>query len=294
MFLENGFQAYLSKPMDMQEVNKVMDAWVRDKEKEAKIASEDDDQGKASAPKGAATDSPKKGPAGPSADPSPTAARPEPFAPSPGVTLFPAPKAGDSGNAHEEAPIPDIPGVDVARGIERFGGDQEIFLETLRSFATNTDSLLRQVTSPKESDLKPYMIVVHGIKSSSYGICAPEAGKLAERLEKAAKESDFAFISMNNQRFIEIVTKLTADIRKAVATKDQELSGSKAVMERPDPALIDSLLKACDSYDMDGIDTAIAELDKHSYQSDPNLVQWIRERAETMEFDRISEKFLNG
>jgi HPt (histidine-containing phosphotransfer) domain-containing protein len=289
MFLENGFQAYLSKPMDMQEVNKVMDAWVRDKEKEAKIVSEDDDQGKASAPKAAPAVGPKK-------DPGPLGKKTEPFAPSPGVTLFPAPKAGGPGNAQDDgdAPLPDIPGVDVARGVERFGGDQEVFLEMLRSFATNTDSLLKQVMDPRESDLKPYMIVVHGIKSSSYGVCAQVAGKLAERLEKAAKESDFAFISANNQRFIEIVTKLTADIRKAVAAKDQELSGSKDVMERPDPAIIDSLLKACDSYDMDGIDTAIEELDKHSYQSDPNLVQWIRERAETMEFDRISEKFQSG
>ncbi|MDR2199638.1 MAG: response regulator [Deltaproteobacteria bacterium] len=274
MFLSNGFQAYLSKPMDMTKVDKVLNDFVRNREKEEEGAS---------------------APAGESGD---DGSREEP-APRPATAKGsgPVPGNGAGGEAAPESPeesLPRIPGVDLEAGVERFGGDPEIFLSALKSYAANTGPLLEGLREPREDTLKDYMITVHGIKSSSYGVSALECGKAAERLEKAAKEGDLPFILERNSGFIETAEKLIEDIRSALREAEEDAGSGKAVLEKPDRDLINSLIACCENYDMDGIDQIIGELDKHAYQDDPHLVEWLKERAETMDFERISEKFQSG
>jgi signal transduction histidine kinase/CheY-like chemotaxis protein len=267
MFLANGFQAYLSKPMDMSKVDVVLNTYIRDKEKEKELRA---------------------------------AAPAEPYSPLPGVTVFTAP-AGPPPPPPPPPPEPElgpeplkIEGVDVEAGLARFGGDEEIFYGALKSYATNTKTLLESIRDPNEDDLKNYMITVHGIKSSSNGVSAAPVGKLFEKLEHAAKTPDFSFIKEHNGESIREAEKLISSIEAALSAEEEKIQSGKDVLEKPDQNLIQSLVKACDSYDMDGIDTIIAELDKHSYQSEPNLVQWLKERADTLEFDAISQKFSSG
>jgi signal transduction histidine kinase/DNA-binding NarL/FixJ family response regulator/HPt (histidine-containing phosphotransfer) domain-containing protein len=279
LFLRSGFQAYLSKPMDMSAVDKVMNTYVRNREKVKEMGLTEEAQAPEKKPEAQAPPAPAPAPAA-----APSASGTINYEPKQGITVIPAPNSKDSG----------IPGVDVEAGINRFGGDEEIFFDSLRSYAGNTEALLNGIREPKADDLKNYMITVHGIKSSSYGVCANKCGKLAEELENAAKSNDFKFIESHNQPFIESVETLIRDIRAKLSENDDAQRDKKDMVEKPDEKLINSLVQACQSYDMDGIDQIIAELDKYSYQSDPNLVQWLKEKAETMEFDTISEKFQSG
>ena len=130
------------------------------------------------------------------------------------------------------------------------------------------------------------------MKSSSLGVMAEAVGNMALDLEAAAKEGDMAFIKEKNPPFLEAAEKLIADIRAYLGIMDE--SRTKIAADRPDPELVESLVEACRNYDMDGVDAALKELGKRSYVSDPGLVDWLKEKADMMEFEDIIAKFNMG
>jgi len=77
--------------------------------------------------------------------------------------------------------------LDVEKGIQRFGGDRESYMQILRSFTASARSLLTSVRGVTEDNLANYAINVHGIKGSSRSIFADNTGNMAEDLEKAAQ-----------------------------------------------------------------------------------------------------------
>ncbi|MDR1165537.1 MAG: response regulator [Deltaproteobacteria bacterium] len=248
MFLENGFQAYLSKPVNMNAVNRVLEQWVRDPERE-KLYEEGEIR-----------------------------------------EIYPEENTDlASGEILNEDRIE---GVDLDIGLERFGYDLETYQGALRTYAVNTNQLLDKVAEvPSNGSLKNYIIIVHGVKSSSYGIGATEVGKLAEELETKGNSGDMAFLNERNPVFIETAREVTGAILAYLAERAKEENGGKPILDNPDPKLVDDLVKACESYDMDGIDEAVANLDKHVYQNFPDLVAWVNEKVELMELDKIVERF---
>ncbi|MDR1921353.1 MAG: response regulator [Candidatus Adiutrix sp.] len=242
IFLQHGFQAFLSKPIDIMRLDLALDQWVRDKK------LEEESQG----------------------DWEEAAA---------------APAAAEPRIITEQWRID---GLDLEEGLERFGGDWEAFLPILRSYAVNTPALLDQVREPVEEDLAAYTIVVHGLKSSSYGICAKQAGKSAEELERAAQSGDFEFVRANNGAFVEIAEKLIADLTAMLDNIEGE--NRKPGKDAPDADVLDRLREACANYDMDGVDKAMVELESYTYERQPELAAWLRERVDVMDFKEILER----
>jgi hypothetical protein len=244
MFLRRGFQAFLSKPIDIQRMDMALKQWVRDKRIEEKP--------------------------------------PE----SPEETAAPERTADAAGPS-----FPDqwrIDGLDLKKCLERFGGDGDVLLRTLRAFVANTPALLDRMRVPTEENLPGYAIVVHGIKSSSYGICAMPAGKRAEELERAAQSGDFAFVRENNGALVKTVDNLIAAL-SAMLDKPDEV-GRKPKKAEPDAGLLDRLREACAKYDMDGVDKAMAELESFTYDRRPELVAWLRGRVDMMDFRQILDR----
>ncbi|MDR3175300.1 MAG: response regulator [Desulfovibrio sp.] len=239
MFLDHGFQAFLSKPIDIPRLDQVVKQWVRDRmqNEEAKAAC--------LAAAGAAED---LGPL--------TAKRWR------------------------------VEGLDAEECLERFGGDAEVCLQCLRTYAANTPGLLERIREPTENGLPDYTIVVHGIKSSSYGICATQVGKAAEELERAANAGDFAFIMAHNAAFLKAAGDLVAGL-SAMLRDNSGAQGQKPEKDEPDADALDRLREACALYDMDGVDSAMAELEKFSYRRRPELMSWLRERVDRMDFQEI-------
>jgi signal transduction histidine kinase/FixJ family two-component response regulator/HPt (histidine-containing phosphotransfer) domain-containing protein len=177
MFLDNGFQAFISKPIDIMQLDAVIRQWLRNKEMEKEYLN---------------------------------------------------------GEEHGEDSVRDIPdktggglkvrGIDMEKCLGRFGGDMEILLQVLRSYAANTGSLLDQVRGGAEGEkaLTDYAVVVHGIKGSSRGICAEAVADLAEALEHAAKAGDSLFVQMNNEHFIQAAETLLEGLREALGEADRE------------------------------------------------------------------------
>jgi len=235
MFLKKGFQAFLSKPMEIIRLNAVIREWVQDKKQEKNLAQE---------------------------------------------------------NAKEnfQRGFTDrvIAGMDMRKGLERFGGDMETYMQVLRSYAQHTRPLLEQMRKVNKDNLSDYAITVHGIKGSSYGVNATALADQAEALEKAAREGNFDYVVANNEAFIEAAGNLLNTLDGVI---DHEASGKiKEKKDKPDKEVLKRLLKACEAYDMDEVDAAITDIEAYDYEADDGLAAWLKESVEQMNFAQIKER----
>jgi len=248
MFLQNGFQAFLSKPIEMTRLDAVIREWVRDKKIEQASGFQ-----QANADEEMPTDIHK----------------------------------GRDSLDHVSAGS--IAGLDMEKGLERFSGDDEAYKHVLRSYAANTRPLLKKMMGVNKDNLADYAITVHGIKGASWGICAETVGNNAQALEKAAKEGNIDFILSNNAAFIETVEKLSSDIEGML----KMLENFKPKKDKPDRETLSKLLAACEAYDMDGVDAAMADIESCYYESDNGLAIWLRDNVDKMNFAHIKEKLTN-
>jgi signal transduction histidine kinase/CheY-like chemotaxis protein len=245
MFLENGFQAFISKPIDIMQMDKVIRQWLRNRKlekeylmrRETSLSLSEDIQ------------------AG-----------------------FPA------------ADQPVIQGIDMVKGLGRFSGDTEVFLQILRSYAGSTIALLDRVRQAPEDERKlaEYVVTVHGIKGSSRGICAESLGNMAEALEKAAKAGDLTFVQANNKAFVEAADALIENLRGVLIHMEEERH--KPQKAAPETTLLRRLRVCCENYDMDGIDEVMEELERFDYENKGDLILWIRERIDRMDFAEILDR----
>ncbi len=257
MFLNKGFQAFISKPIDIPHLDSVIKQWVRNEELEKSYEAMQ--------------------------------------VTSDGHTFVDLRTGKDRRSGKDRRKGVDrrlfeenIEGIDTAKGLERFGGDRETFLQVLRSFASNTKLLLETVKEPDESKLHDYAITVHGLKSSCRGICAEAAGSQAETLEKAAKAGDFNFVIANNPALIENVTKLITAIEEKFSRG--ETKKNKLKKDKPYKETLQRLQTACENYQIEEIDAAINEIEVFDYEADDGLAQWLRENVDQMNYMEIVER----
>ena len=245
MFLSQGFQAFLSKPIDIFRLDALIKHWVRDENLEKTFADGqylEDGRGISEASEGPAPELLKK----------------------------------------------QLNGLDLKKGLERFGSDEGLFLDVLRSFAANTRPLLESMKNVSKDSLDDYAVTVHGIKGSSRGIFADLIGAAAEELEKAARDGDFGYVAAHNSTFLESAWKLIHDLDGLLAAVDAETQ--KPIKDRPEAAALSKLRAACEGYDMDGVDAAMEEIESSRYESDNGLAAWLRENVDMMNFQQIVEK----
>ena len=183
----------------------------------------------------------------------------------------------------------EMEGLDLVKGLEHFG-DEASFMFVLRSYAVNTKVLLEALGEVGADTLAGYAITVHGIKGASRGIYAEPAGAQAEALEQAAKNGDIDYVIRNNPRFQSSVRKLIEDIELMLDA--MEKANPKPVRDKPDMDALTRLCAACDRYDMDGIDAAMAEIEAFTYESCPEFAYWLKEVVNQMDFELIREKIV--
>jgi len=258
MFLENGFQAFISKPIEIKRLDAVIREWVRDKELDMLYVHDDIEDNSATAQNYAINN-----------------------------VLYSKP----------------VKGFNIEKGIARFGGDSDAYIEVLGSYTGNTPSLLETAESINHklqavngdeggealaAYLLDYGTVLHGVKGSSRAIIANEVGNKAEELERAAKYGDLAYIAANNDDFIKSAKQLIIEI-ESLLTELRAVS-RKPVRSEPDKEILEKLREACIAYDMNAADEAIAELEASRYESGGDLVEWLRANTELTNFDEIVDR----
>ncbi len=242
MFLSQGFQDFISKPIDMIKLDTVLRRWVRDKSREGEAADAD------TLPKDTTENDTE------------------------GVSLI------DRIN---------INGVDKYKALESFSDRQDVFIDVLHSYIVNTRPLLDVLRKYLAAEnFEDYRIVIHGIKGSSYAIFAQKVGMLAEELEKAAKAGNFDLVKASHGVFEKVERQLLDDIERAL--KEIDAVTEKPLAAEPDAALLQELKEACQAFEMDRVDAAMAELESFRYRNGEKLVLWLREQVDNMTFEEIS------
>jgi signal transduction histidine kinase/CheY-like chemotaxis protein len=236
MFLSNGFNDYLSKPIEVLKLDDTLAAWI------------------------------------------------------------PAEKQIQNTEAQEPTDtrtvIPDgfrMEGVDIQAGRNRY--NEKAFLEVLRSYYLHTPALLEKMKYKdlSEEEIKEYTITVHGIKGASFGICADAVGKQAEALETAAKNHDTKFIEMNNTHFIEEVEKIIGRLNE-LFTLVASQAEAKPVRDKPDPELLEKLTEAARRFNVKVMDEILEKLEANEYEQGGELVKWLREQVDNLEYEAIYKK----
>jgi len=184
----------------------------------------------------------------------------------------------------------EVAGLNITKGIKNFGGNEEAYIHVLRAYATNSRNVLAKLSAVDKDSIDNYEIAIHGIKGSSASVCAASLASLAKKLEEAAKAGDWTFISEHNKRFIDEAGVLLENLNTLLASIDSE--SPKPIKDKPDSALLLKLLAACETYDMDGVDTAMDEIASYSYENetDNDLAKWLHENIEQMNFSEIVER----
>ncbi len=178
-----------------------------------------------------------------------------------------------------------VSGIDKENALRRFGGDEVILIDVLRSYAAGTRAVLCDLSVFKAAGkLDDYAIAVHGIKGSSNAIFAEEVGEMAQALETAAKTRDFHAIDINHDAFIKVTEALLDELDKALC---EESAARKPLAAAPETALFEELRHACETFDMDRVDRAMERLESYRYESGSELVVWLREQIINMNFEEI-------
>jgi len=255
MFLSKGFQAFISKPIELTRLDAVIRKWVRDKNQEKLIADYNNNNYD-------------------SQDLEKEQER----------RIISNRRSG----LDRRKVNMNLTGLDIAKGIERFGGNKETFFQLLHSYMLHTRPLLDSITDINEEQLANYAITVHGIKGSSRSICADTIGSAAENLEKAAKAGDFSYIKAHNNTFLKAAWKLIFDLEDLLSNINE--INPKPVKNKPDEETLSKLLNACKTYNMDDVDDAMAEMEKYQYDADNGLASWLIDNIKQMNFKQIIEK----
>jgi CheY-like chemotaxis protein len=166
MFLANGFDDFISKPIDMRVLNTVLNKHIRDKQ-----PSEVIEAAHGAAHKAAHGDNPP---------------------------LF----TGLEKQIMEGGLPFTLPGLDMERGIALFDGDTATYMSALRSFILNAPDILDKLQIVTEENLPDYAVNIHGLKSISAWIHAEDIRAAAENLEALAKTGDLSGVAELNEEFL--------------------------------------------------------------------------------------------
>ncbi|MDR0868400.1 MAG: response regulator [Planctomycetota bacterium] len=191
MFLANGFNDFISKPIDITLLDVALNRWVRDRAKETDAAA------------AAVADTPPAAPA---------------------VSVAPRNAPGDGG--WQDA-VRNLPGLNVEIGLANCGGTWEVYGYVLQAFVTDTTRMLAEIRDPKPEAAVDYATYTHGIKGSSNSAGLTALGEQAKQLELAAKAGNFNFVAENNAAFVAAAEAAIAAIKKAIAK--EQLRGGELI-----------------------------------------------------------------
>ena len=241
MFLANGFDGFISKPIDIRQLNDSLNKFIRDKEH------------------GRETEK----------------------------TILPSPSVPEQPD-EKEIPELKIPGVDSEKGLALFDGNMDIYISVMRSFVSNALSNMEILGNVSQESLPDYAITVHGMKSISANIGAEELRETALKLELMSKSGDLAGVLSINKAFLANVENVVSGVQAWFAEFDG--LNPKPLLPCPDRLLLARLQKSCEEYDMADIDDVMDKLESSNYDTDADLIPWLREKISAMDFSAAATR----
>ena len=261
MFLNNGFDDYISKPIDIRQMNVIMNKYVRDKQPPEVLETvrrfiENEEKNKDL-----------------------TKSRINDVISDKIISLM------DN----------KIAGLDITCGLERYYGDIEAYLRVLNSYSLAVRDMLEYIKVVDTEKLADYKIKVHGIKGACYDVFADNLADNAKKLEDAAVSGDLEYISTHNSHLVESATELLDEIDSLIVQINSVKSenNTKPEKDKIDDKLLVQMLAACKEFNMNGVDMIMTQIEDYEYTSDKELSGWLRENVDLINFKKIADRITN-
>jgi signal transduction histidine kinase/FixJ family two-component response regulator/HPt (histidine-containing phosphotransfer) domain-containing protein len=201
MFIENGFNDFLAKPIDISKLDEVFARWIP---KEKRAVQESPASSGVNG-KGQHGESSNNGYSNERGGLAQTAKRSN------------SKPAGEGDR--EQIQSLTIPGIDTAKGIAMTGGTLAVYKKVLSLFCKDVEERLPLLQKEPDADTLPMLVTqVHSLKSASGSIGAQEISSQAAGLEAVGKAGDISFIRESLPGFVEQLVKLVKGINAALET----------------------------------------------------------------------------
>jgi CheY-like chemotaxis protein len=183
VFLANGFDSFVSKPLDIRQLNAALRKFIRDKQTPEVIAAAQ----QAAAQKKSSQEAQVE-------------------------------EVSETWKKIEQ-----IEGLQTATGLERFLGQRDGYEKTLKLLIKEIekcDKNLKEFLSAE--DMHNFAIEVHGMKGSLANIGAMEISALAKELEFAVKDSNIAFCASHLPPFLEQLVSFKQKLMEIFAQEENQ------------------------------------------------------------------------
>ena len=265
VFLGNGFDDFLSKPIDVRQLNTVLNRFVRDKRapESAGVAQ----HGAEAVQHGAEGK-----------------LRGEPAA---GVE---ATLRGISADGAETIQLVDFADGTAPAPPALDPGFAEVFLRDARKSLAALEALAEKAAYADE-DKRQYVVLVHGMKSALANIGRTELSAMAAGLEQAGRDGDMAAILAGTPDFLSRLRALADELRPA---RDDAPGAAHGTAEMGDPQqLVDQLLAlkaACEGYNKKEAKEILTTLREAAWpQPTEDVLGEIAEHLLHSDFDEIRD-----
>jgi CheY-like chemotaxis protein len=271
LFLKNGFQAYIPKPIDLGRLHLVLTHWIRDRLSHIYQVIEPPPEDGATLEAGVEDGGAPK---------------------SKSVTLEVDTDKPFSTEEEISARLSTyfIDGVNLVKGLARYENKTSIYIPLLRSFIRHAPAMIADLKNPTEENLGNYAILVHGFKGACAGICANKVAALALTQEMAAKKPDLEAVIAQNEDFVSAAEILIRELEYLLRNFPLFKGDNREVRVSPDLNVLDRLITACQSFKNSEIQRHLKALESYEYQTDGELIEWLREQADNIEYDHIVER----
>ena len=184
VFLANGFDGFISKPIDLRQLNDSLNKFIRDKERNRLKENS------------SVVNS---------------------------VIENPASGSDDDISTGNDIPVLDIqiPGINAETGLSLYEDDTEVYIAVLRVFIPNALDLVEKMKNVTKETLSDYVINVHGLKGISSGIGAEDLRSLSYELEKISKSGDLDEIPAKNEKLLNDTLDLVTNIKVWLSEYDE-------------------------------------------------------------------------
>jgi len=122
----------------------------------------------------------------------------------------------------EKNTVIEIPGLDTASGLDLCDGNVNIYLNSLRLFATGTPEDLEKMKDVTGETLEEYSVAAHSVKSMSRYIGADKLRETAKQMEALADAGDLAGVSAQNKDFLKYANSIVDNVKNWLSENHPE------------------------------------------------------------------------
>jgi len=185
MFLMNGFDDFISKPIEIKRLGQVMHKWIPKSKQLSKETPCEEEQETVT------------------------------------ETVFT--EEGEKSKCKFAEVFSQVEHLKISEALARCDGDESIMYEVIKIYTKSSKDILARLRKAyEEADYKNYTTEVHGIKSSSMSIGAVRLSEHAKALELSGKENNTMYIKEHHELFLEEYVSMIKNLVEALSKVEPE------------------------------------------------------------------------